>query len=111
VDVTLDSFPYNGTTTALHSLWMGVPFVTLAGATHVSRVGASILANVGLAEAIAADEADYVARAAALAMDTGRLIELRRTLRDRLRQSVIMDERGFVQRFEAACERLFDDLR
>lgn len=111
VDVTLDSFPYNGTTTALHSLWMGVPFVTLAGGTHVSRVGASILSNAGLEDAIAADEADYVARAVALATDSARLVEVRRTLRDRLRRSAIMDEPGFVRRFEAACERLFDAAR
>jgi tetratricopeptide (TPR) repeat protein len=65
VHVALDSFPYNGTTTAYHALWMGVPYVALAGRTHVSRVGASILAQVGLDDWIAADVEAWVARAAA----------------------------------------------
>lgn len=111
VDVALDSLPCGSATAALHALWMGVPFVTRAGASYMTRVGASILSNVGLVDGIAVDDADYVARAAALAMNSGRLVALRRTLRDRLRESAIMDEAGFVRRFEAACERLFEAPR
>lgn len=102
VDIALDSFPYNGTTTTLHSLWMGVPFVALAGTTHVGRVGASILANVGLADWIAASEPDYVRIAAARALDLDGLDALRAGLRQRLAASPVMDEVGFTGRLEAA---------
>ena len=53
VDVALDTYPYHGTTTTCEALWMGVPVVSLAGRTHVSRVGVSLLNCVGLPEFVA----------------------------------------------------------
>ena len=73
IDVALDPFPYNGTTTSCEALWMGVPVVTLRGDRFIARVGESILSTVGLKEWIAADEDDYVAKAAAMAADLPRL--------------------------------------
>ncbi|MCW5606371.1 MAG: tetratricopeptide repeat protein, partial [Burkholderiales bacterium] len=58
-DIALDAFPYHGTTTTCFSLWMGLPVVTLAGVTHVSRVGVSFLTNIGLPELVARDTDDY----------------------------------------------------
>lgn len=106
VDITLDSFPYNGTTTALHSLWMGVPFVALAGRTHASRVGASILRNVGLSDWVADDVRGYVETAVAKAGSAEALDTFRRDLRARLAASPIMDEAGFVRRLERVYRRL-----
>jgi predicted O-linked N-acetylglucosamine transferase (SPINDLY family) len=62
VDISLDPFPYNGHTTSLDSLWMGVPVVTLEGDSPVGRAGVSILTNLGLPELIARDEDEYVAK-------------------------------------------------
>jgi protein O-GlcNAc transferase len=102
IDLALDSFPYNGTTTTLHSLWMGVPFVTIAGTTHVSRVGASILSNVGLEDWVARDVADFVRIAVEKASDLQTLATLRGQLRGRVEHSAIRDERGFTRRLETA---------
>ena len=109
VDLSLDSFPYNGTTTALHSLWMGVPFVTLAGRTHVSRVGASVLASARLQDWVSATADDYVATAVARARDLDALADLRASLRERLAASPAMDERDFTRRLENVLERLRDE--
>jgi predicted O-linked N-acetylglucosamine transferase (SPINDLY family) len=109
VDVTLDPFPYNGGVTSLNSLWMGVPFVTLAGRRAVARAGLSILSNLQLAELVAYDVAEYVEATVRLAHDRDRLAELRRSLRRRLRQSPLMDEKRFTADLEnlllAAWER------
>ncbi len=102
VDVCLDTFPYNGITTTCDALWMGVPVVSLAGKTSVSRQGVSLLTNVGLAELIAQTPDDYVAVAARLAADPGRLASLRSGLRDRMAASPLMDARQFTRRLEAA---------
>lgn len=81
VDVALDPFPYNGTTTTCEALSMGVPVVSLRGVAHAGRVGASLLAAAGHPELVAESVDAYVRTAAALAQDRARLAELRRTLR------------------------------
>jgi predicted O-linked N-acetylglucosamine transferase (SPINDLY family) len=81
---------------------MGVPVVTLAGATHASRVGASLLTTTGLADLIARSEDEYVSIAAALAADTARIAALRASLRERLRRSPLCDGPGFATRFGAS---------
>lgn len=102
VDVALDSFPYNGTTTTLHSLWMGVPCITLAGRAHVSRVGVSILRNLDLGDWIAQDEAQWVDLAIKTTQQPDCLEQLRASLRARMTASAIMDETGFARELEAA---------
>lgn len=102
IDIALDSFPYNGTTTTCEAMWMGVPVVTLRGERHAARVGATLLHAVGLDELVADDEDEFVGVAARLATDLPRLAMLRRGLRQRLRGSPLMDEAGFVGELEAS---------
>ncbi len=84
IDVGLDTFPYNGTTTTCEALWMGVPVVTLEGRTHAGRVGKSLLSRVGLDDLAAPDVNAYVAKAAELANDRARRGELKTNLRDKM---------------------------
>jgi predicted O-linked N-acetylglucosamine transferase (SPINDLY family) len=102
VDIALDTFPYHGTTTTCEALWMGVPVITLAGKTHLARVGVSLLTNMGLTELIADSQEKYVAIATGLARDHTRLRELRAGMRARMQTSPLMDGRQFARDVEGA---------
>jgi predicted O-linked N-acetylglucosamine transferase (SPINDLY family) len=105
IDIALDPFPFGGGITTCDALWMGVPVVTLVGATAVGRVGRSILSNVGLPELVAQTPEDYVRIAVDLAKQTGRLSELRAGLRGRLQASPMMDAKGLAKELESAYRR------
>lgn len=110
VDISLDTFPYHGTTTTFEALWMGVPVVTLAGDRHASRVGASILSNAGLPELVAGSGDEYCAIAMALANDLPRMQMLRTELRTRIMASPLVDAPGFTRHLEAAYREMYRRL-
>ncbi len=83
VDICLDSFPFSGLTTALHSLWMGLPTVTLPSHTVPGRSGLTAMSHAGLTQCVATDEDDYVRKAVALASDLPALAALRTGMRER----------------------------
>jgi predicted O-linked N-acetylglucosamine transferase (SPINDLY family) len=103
----LDTYPYNGHTTTCDALWMGVPVVSLAGQTAVGRGGLSILSTIGLPELVADSQELYVRLASDLAHDSGRLGELRSTLRQRMAQSPLMDAPRFARNIEAAYRQMW----
>lgn len=107
IDVALDTFPYHGATTTCDALLMGVPVVTLAGSTHASRVGVSLLAAAGLRELCADSHEHYVTIATAMASDRDRLARLRAELRPRLLASTLCDGPRFAARFFAVMDRLW----
>ena len=107
IDIALDPFPYDGHTTSLDALWMGVPVVSLAGTAAVSRGGLSILVNAGLPELFAHTEEDYVRIARELAGNLPRLTALRRTLRSRMESSVLMDAPRFARSIETAYRTMW----
>ena len=107
VDIALDPFPYNGTTTTCETLWMGVPVVTLRGSCHAGRVGASLLTQADLTDWIAGSMEDYLEIAATLAGDPAQLKDLRRSLRPRLASSSLCNGRAFARKIEAAYRAMW----
>ncbi len=107
IDIGLDPFPYNGTTTTCEALWMGVPVITLRGDRHSGRVGTSILTRANLADLVAETKAVYVEKAVALANDLERLSALRGDLRSRLRMSPLCDAEAFTRDVEAAYREMW----
>ncbi len=106
IDISLDTIPYNGHTTSLDSLWMGVPVVTLVGDRVVGRGGLSLLMNLGLPELIAHTPQQFAGIAAALAADLPRLAELRSSMRNHMQTSPLMD----APRFARAMENLYRQM-
>lgn len=108
VDIGLDTFPFNGATTTCESLWMGVPVVTLHGATHVSRMGASILRSAGLDGWTATSVDEFIDLAAQHAAQPEALARFRAGARVQLRASALMDSLAHTANLErlilAACE-------
>lgn len=107
VDIALDTFPYNGTTTTCEALWMGVPVVALAGNRHAGLVGASLLTQIGLPDLLAQTTDDYVNLVVQLAGDSDKLAALRATLRERMTNSPLCDARTFVAQLEEVYRRLW----
>ncbi len=109
VDLALDPFPYNGTAGSCETLWMGVPFIALAGRTHVARVGVSLLTRIGLERLVVRDEEEYVALAVQLCGDREALAGLRYGMRRRMQNSTLMDGGAFTRRLEDAYWKMWDD--
>jgi len=107
IDIGFDTFPYNGHTTSLDSLWMGIPVVTLIGRTVVGRAGWSQLCNLDLRDLAAETPAKFIEIATRLATDLPRLSELRQGLRDRMRRSPLMDAKGFARQVETAYRTMW----
>jgi predicted O-linked N-acetylglucosamine transferase (SPINDLY family) len=101
VDIALDPFPYHGATTTCFCLWMGLPVVVLAGATHASRADLSMLANVGLPQLATEDPDRYVEIACGLAERLDELAALRSRLRAMMLASPVTDG--------PACTRALED--
>ncbi|HEY9613465.1 FkbM family methyltransferase [Allocoleopsis sp.] len=107
VDIALDTFPYHGTTTTCEALWMGVPMITLAGQTHVSRVGVSLLHSVGLEELIAHSPQEYIQKAVALANNLEELQELRANLRRQMQAAPLTNASLIAQSLEDAYRTMW----
>lgn len=109
VDFALDPFPFTGGTTTVEGLWMGVPVLTLAGKSMLSRQGVGLLTNAGLTEWIAQDTKDYVMRAIAFASDLEGLASLRCSLRQQVLASPIFDSDRFADHLESAFRGMWEN--
>jgi len=100
IDLALDSFPYNGTTTTCETLWMGVPVITLVGQHHAQRTSFSILKNIGFDASITYSEEEYVDKAADLASRPENLSFLRRCIPTLIKHSILCQPAEFTRQIE-----------
>lgn len=107
IDIALDPTPYNGGTTTLQALWMGVPVVTLTGGNFVARMGASFMQSLDQPDWVADDEDGYVAAAVRLARDCTTVRAGRAQLRARMAASPLCDIQAYVGHFEALLQRMW----
>ncbi|MPS79498.1 MAG: tetratricopeptide repeat protein [Achromobacter sp.] len=107
IDIGLDCFPHNSGVTLVESLYMGVPYVTLAERPSVGRLGGSLLTSAGLPDWVCKTEEEYVEKAAQKAHDLTSLSIVRQSLRQNMQNSPLMDEIGFTREFELALKQMY----
>ena len=106
VDIALDTFPYNGTTTTCECLWMGIPVITFCGIPHRSRVGASLLGQLNHPDWITHSIPDYINQVIRLASDITHINSIRKNLRLEMSNSALCDSKDFALRFEHALNTI-----
>jgi predicted O-linked N-acetylglucosamine transferase (SPINDLY family) len=106
-DVVLDTYPYNGATTTLEALWMGLPIVTRVGEQFAARNSYTMMMNVGVTEGLAWSDAEYLEWGVRLGTDQS----LRQTVQAKLRRSrqtsPLWDGQGFARSMEQAYEQMW----
>jgi predicted O-linked N-acetylglucosamine transferase (SPINDLY family) len=107
IDLHLDTFPYNGTTTTCEALWQGVPTVTCVGEVHRARVGYSILSQLDMQDYAAHSIDGYIAKAVEKANDLVELSKLRAQLRERMQKSSLMDVERFSSNLADAYSQMY----
>jgi predicted O-linked N-acetylglucosamine transferase (SPINDLY family) len=100
IDIALDTTPFTGAHTTFDALWMGVPIITLAGDSVMSRMSSGLLSAAGLDAMIAASPDGFVECATALANDLDRLGRLRAGLRDQVARSPLCDGPAYARSVE-----------
>tara|TARA_S200000501_G_scaffold9839_1_gene8858 strand:+ start:2036 stop:3724 length:1689 start_codon:yes stop_codon:yes gene_type:complete len=109
IDISLDTFPWNGVTTSFESVWMNVPVITMDGYNFSSRCGASINKNLNLLELIGINKNDYVNKAVSLAKNTNKLIQIRDNLFDNALSSPLFDTKKFSDQFFSSLKKLYNN--
>ena len=106
-DVVLDTFPYNGATTTLETLWMGVPLVTRVGEQFAARNSYTMLKNVGVEEGIAWTDEEYIEWGIRLGTDAALRQQVREKLRRSRQTSPLWNAKQFTREMERAYEQMW----
>jgi protein O-GlcNAc transferase len=107
-DLFLDSAPYNAGATCNDALWVGLPVLTCAGETYVSRMAGSLLTAAGLPELVTYSLADYEALAFRLATEPGLLRDLQHRLIRGRATAPLFDMARFTANLEHAYREMQD---
>ncbi|NBT05426.1 MAG: hypothetical protein EBS54_01275 [Betaproteobacteria bacterium] len=108
MDIALDTYPFNGAMTSFDAMWMGVPIVSRFGDLPASRQGLCLLSVLGLERFACDSDEAYVDAASELARNLTLRSDLRRTLRQRLACSPLMDATLFAEHWMAAIRQAID---
>ena len=100
IDICLDPFPFQGNTTTIESIWMGVPVITLKGNRYIFHFGESINSNLNMMDWIAKDNNDYISKAINFSSNIEKLSDIRKNLRNQALKSPIFDSKIFADNFD-----------
>ena len=107
-DLFLDTLPYNAHTTASDALRVGLPVLTRIGESFTSRVAASLLNAVNLAELITTSQEEYEALAIELATNPKKYKSLKDKLINNLPEAPLFDTSLFTRHIESAYKTMYE---
>jgi len=107
IDIGLDTFPYQGTTTTCEALWMGIPVISLTGEYHCSRVSLSLFKRLDMSFLAVSSQQEYITKACVLAANQESLAKIRATMRQRMMASNICDKTKFTTNLENAYRKMW----
>ena len=107
-DIVLDTYPYNGATTTMETLWMGIPMVTLVGEQFVARNSYTMMINAGITEGIAWNVQEYVEWGVKLGTDASLRQDIAWKLRQSRKTSPLWDGRQFAREMENAYRKMWE---
>ncbi|TRU81140.1 MAG: O-linked N-acetylglucosamine transferase, SPINDLY family protein [Microcystis novacekii Mn_MB_F_20050700_S1D] len=107
-DVVLDTYPFNGGTTTLETLWMGIPLVVKVGQQWSSRNGYTLMMNAGITEGIAWSDEEYVQWGIKLGLDKNLREEVRWKLRKSRHTSPLWNAKQFTRDLENAYRQMWN---
>jgi predicted O-linked N-acetylglucosamine transferase (SPINDLY family) len=106
-DIVLDTFPYNGATTTLETLWMGIPMVTRVGEQFASRNSYTFMLNAGIEEGIAWSEAEYIEWGVKLGLDRELRWKVQGKLRSGRTTAPVWNAKQFTLEMEQAYREMW----
>ncbi len=107
-DVVLDTYPYNGATTTLETLWMEIPLVTRVGEQFAARNSYTFMMNAGITEGIAWSDEEYIEWGIKLGMDENLRKEVSWKLRQSKKKSPLWNGKQFAREMEKAYEQMWE---
>jgi len=110
-DLFLDTSPYNAHTSASDSLWMGLPVLTLEGRSFAGRVAQSLLISLGINNLVAKNIREYESMAIELAMQPGKLTEIKRVISQNVTRAPLFKTSHFAKNIEQAYLQAIDMQR
>jgi len=106
-DIVLDTYPYNGATTTLETLWMGIPLVTRVGEQFAARNSYTMMMNVGVEEGIAWTDEEYVEWGVRLGKDETLRQQVTWKLRQSRQTSPLWNGKQFARDMEKAYQQMW----
>jgi predicted O-linked N-acetylglucosamine transferase (SPINDLY family) len=106
-DIVLDTYPYNGATTTLETLWMGIPIVTKVGEQFAARNSYTMMINAGITEGIAWTDAEYVEWGIRLGTDAQLRSDIATRLHKSRQTSPLWNAKQFTREMEKAYQQMW----
>ncbi|WP_373543308.1 O-linked N-acetylglucosamine transferase, SPINDLY family protein [Chamaesiphon sp.] len=106
-DIVLDTFPYNGATTTLETLWMGIPMVTQVGQQFAARNSYTFMLNAGITEGIAWNQQEYIEWGVKLGLDRDLRDKIAGKLRSGRTTAPVWNAKQFTLDMEAAYRQMW----